>query len=66
MRIGESKFNWQWQMVLCLKVVVNTFILNILLAFYHSENENRRQKKKVGKKISTAFPVLPSRTNALR
>lgn len=54
MRIGESKFNWQWQMVLCLKVVVNTFILNILLAFYHSENENRRQKKKVGKK----FPQL--------
>lgn len=32
------------------EVVVNTLILNTVLAFSHSENENRKQKKKVGKK----------------
>lgn len=50
MSISESKFNWQWQMFLCIKEVMNTFISKTILAFSCSENENRKQKKKVEKK----------------
>lgn len=58
MRISESKFNWQWQMFLCIKEVVNTFISKTILAFSCSENENRKQKKKVEKKNVHSFPSL--------